>query len=55
MSEEEDRNYEKRGTRIMWISSFGILVLILAAMGINMYLNPDAGKMPTDVSSQTRQ
>lgn len=55
MTEEHDRDYEKRGTRIMWICSAGILVLILAGMGLNMYLNPDAGKIPTDVSSQTRK
>jgi hypothetical protein len=55
MSEDEDRAYEKRGTRIMWISSGAILLLILGAMGINMYLNPDGGKLPTDISSQSRQ
>lgn len=55
MSEEQDRAYEKRGTRIMWICSGAILLLILGGMGINMYLNPDAGKLPTDISSQSRK
>lgn len=55
MTEKEDLQYEKRGMRIMWICSAGILLLIVGGMGLNMYLNPDAGKIPTDVSSQSRQ
>ena len=55
MTEEQDQKFEKRGTRIMWICSAGILIFILGAMGLNMYFNPDAGKTPTDVSSQSRQ
>ena len=55
MTEEQNRSYEKRGMRIMWICSAAILVLILGGMGLNMYLNPDAGKGPSDVSSQSRK
>jgi hypothetical protein len=48
-------SYEKRGMRLMWISSAAILAVILGGMGINMYLHRDAGKTPTDISSQTRR
>ena len=54
MTEEQDRKFESRGTRIMWISSAVILLIILGGMGLNMYFNPDAGKGPSDVSSQSR-
>jgi hypothetical protein len=47
--------YEKRGMRLMWISSAAILAVILGGMGINIYVHRDAGKTPTDVSSQTRR
>jgi hypothetical protein len=54
MTEEQDRKFENRGTRIMWISSAVILLIIVGGMGLNMYFNPDAGKGPSDMSSQSR-
>jgi hypothetical protein len=55
MSEEQDREHEKRSMRLMWIFSGAIVLLILGGMGLDMYFHPDAGKGPTDISSQSRQ
>jgi flagellar basal body-associated protein FliL len=55
MSEEQDRQHEKRSMRLMWIFSGVIVLLILGGMGLDMYFHPDAGKSPTDISSQSKQ
>jgi hypothetical protein len=55
MSEEQDLEHEKRSMRLMWIFSAAIVLLILGGMGLDMYFHPDAGKSPTDISSQSKQ
>lgn len=41
MANPEDANKEKGEMRIMWIASAAIVLLILAAMGINMMITHD--------------
>ena len=36
-----DQNDDKREMRMMWIASFGIALLILGAMGINILVHHD--------------
>ena len=48
MANPEDSNKEKSEMRIMWIASAAIVLLILAAMGINMMITHDTSTGSSD-------
>jgi hypothetical protein len=51
MANQEDN--EKGEMRIMWIGSAAIVLLILAAMGINMLITHGTSAASTETSSQS--
>jgi hypothetical protein len=54
MANQSDPNTEKSEMRVMWISSIVIVLLLLAAMGINMLITHDTGAgSSTEASSQS--
>jgi hypothetical protein len=48
-----DPNSEKNEMRVMWIGSAAIVLLLLAAMGINMLMTHNTSTGSTDTSSQS--
>jgi hypothetical protein len=48
-----DPNTEKNEMRVMWISSAAIVLLILAAMGINMLIAHSTSTGSTETISQS--
>jgi hypothetical protein len=54
MTNQNTPNTEKRDTRIMWIATAVIVLLLAGGMGINMLLHPDTSTRSSDVSSQSR-
>jgi hypothetical protein len=48
-----DPNTEKNEMRVMWIGSAAIVLLILAAMGINMLIAHDTSAGSTEKSNQS--
>jgi hypothetical protein len=54
MANQSDPNTEKSVMRVMWIGSIAIVLLLLAAMGINMLITHDTGTgSSTETSSQS--
>ena len=54
MADENESNSEKRGTRMMWIATAAIILLIVGMMGANVLFNKDTGSGSKDMSSQSR-
>ena len=48
-----DPNTEKNEMRVMWIGSAAIVLLILAAMGINMLIAHGTSATSTETSNQS--
>ena len=53
MADQNDPNTEKNEMRVMWIGSVAIVLLILAAMGINMLIAHDTNAGFAETSSQS--
>ncbi len=53
MTNQNDPNTEKNEMRVMWIGSAAIVLLILAAMGINMLIAHGTSTDATPTSSQS--
>ncbi len=54
MTNEDESKSEKKGQRIMWITTAGIVLLILGMMGANVLFHKDSSSGPTDISTQSR-
>ena len=52
MANPNDPNTEKNEMRVMWIGSVAIVLLILAAMGINMLITRDTNAGSAETSNQ---
>jgi hypothetical protein len=52
MTNQNDPNTEKSEMRVMWIGTAAIVLLILAAMGINMLITHDTSTGSTETNSQ---
>jgi hypothetical protein len=52
MAIPNDPNTEKNEMRVMWIASAAIVLLILAAMGINMLITHGTSATSTETSNQ---
>jgi hypothetical protein len=54
MANQSDPNTEKSEMRVMWIGSIAIVLLLLAAMGINLLITRDTGTgSSTETTSQS--
>jgi hypothetical protein len=53
MADKNDPNTEKSEMRVMWIGSVAIVLLILAAMGINMLIAHDTNAGSAETSNQS--
>jgi flagellar basal body-associated protein FliL len=53
MANQNDPNTEKSEMRLMWIGTAAIVLLILAAMGINMLITHDTNAGSAETSSQS--
>jgi hypothetical protein len=53
MAIPNDPNTEKKEMRVMWIGSAAIVLLILAAMGINMLIAHGTSATSTETSNQS--
>jgi flagellar basal body-associated protein FliL len=53
MTSPNDPNTEKNEMRVMWIGSAAIVLLLLAAMGINMLISHNTSTGSTETSSQS--
>jgi hypothetical protein len=53
MANPIDPNTEKNEMRVMWLGSAAIVLLILAAMGINMLISHNTSTGSTETSSQS--
>ena len=53
MTNPTDPDTEKNEMRVMWIGSAAIVLLILAAMGINMLIAHNTGAGSVEKSSQS--
>jgi flagellar basal body-associated protein FliL len=53
MADQKDPNTEKSEMRVMWIGSVAIVLLLLAAMGINMLITHDTSASSTESSNQS--
>ena len=53
MTDQRERNTEKSEMRVMWIGSAAIVLLILAAMGINMLIAHGTSATSTETSNQS--
>ncbi len=54
MTDENESSAEKRGTRIMWIGTGAIILLIVGMMGANMFFHKDPSSGSKEMSSQSR-
>ena len=54
MNDKNESNAEKSGTRMMWIATAAIIVLIVGMMGANVLFHKDTGSDPKEISSQSR-
>jgi hypothetical protein len=52
MTDKNESNAEKSGTRMMWIATAAIILLIVGMMGANVLFHKDTG--PNETSSQSR-
>jgi hypothetical protein len=53
MTSPNDPNSEKNEMLVMWIGSAAIVLLLLAAMGINMLISHNTSTGSTETSSQS--